>query len=329
MVSQQKESLCNSADSLGEIVRYGVEAGIISSDDVARLAAEAYSLTAALAARRTGGKSTSLPRETVRGLYDSLSYTAGIYLCRLEKERAARVLAQGGIDSARRRGRRIIERCLQRACFYVGAAQRHRIFTDNETYVLTLMGALRGFFRIYDPVFAAHDRRIGCDYPTAVHTEGTGGAEYVAAYAQKMCFESCFCAAADGFFVRSACEFYAPDSRHAVFSIMEAVIEGLILTAYGIALPAPHQKVSRAGVLRELDAKIYAAGREKYMNRACDPVMRAADVIADSVPCFPGDEGKFEEYCFEAAKKTAESLAARANAAAECSDTDSTAQGKG
>lgn len=311
---QPKRSSCESgadADSLDRIVSFGIEEKIISEADAARLAAEAYSLTAGLARRRTGGKSSSLPEEAVRGIYGSLSYTIGACLCRRDLSNAAELLVRDGIDAARRRGRRVIERRLQRACFYTGAAQRNRIATDNETYTLTLMAALPGFFRIYDPVFAAQDRKIGCDYPTAVAVTGLCGIEFIEEYARRICFESCFCAAADGFFIRSACEFYAPDSRHAVFSVMEAAVEGLILGAFGIKIPAPGEKTSRADLMRVFLARVTASGSENYTEKAVGTVMRAAYAVADGVPVFPGDTSDaFTDYCRDAAKKTAPAILA-------------------
>ncbi len=105
---------------------------------------------------------------------------------------AVAVLVRDGVDASRRRGRRVIERKLSRACFYCGRAQRHRPETDNETYVLTLMGALRGFFRFYDPVFAADDRKIGCDYPTVLPVAGLFGIDHIEEYAKRIYFESLF-----------------------------------------------------------------------------------------------------------------------------------------
>ena len=173
----------------------------------------------------------------------------------------------GGLDAARRLGRRIIERKLQRSCFYYGRALRYALPIDNETYVLTLRGALCGFFRIYDPLFAAHDRRIGCDYPTALPVAGLCGIEYIEEYTRRLYFESLFCSALSPDLLRAACVFYAPDSRHAIFSVMSAVLEGLILGSVGVALPAPGKKTSRADVLRRFYAAASALGHEKYLHR--------------------------------------------------------------
>ena len=217
------------------------------------------------------------------------------------------------LDAARRRGRRIIERKLQRSCFYYGRALRYALPIDNETYVLTLRGALCGFFRIYDPLFAAHDRRIGCDYPTALPVAGLCGIEYIEEYTRRLYFESLFCSALSPDLLRAACVFYAPDSRHAIFSVMSAVLEGLILGSVGVALPAPGKKTSRADVLRRFYAAASALGHEKYLASVSETMHRAVGKAAAAAGdgefgVFSTDRNGFCDYCLAAAKKTAPEL---------------------
>lgn len=245
---------------LDALMSYSIDSGAVSPEDAARLGSEAYALVCGLCRRRTGGKSSSLPETAVRRIYASLSYTVGQDLSRRAPETAIAVLVRDGVDASRRRGRRIIERRLGRACFYCGRAQRHRPETGNETYVLTLMGALRGFFRIYDPVFAADDRKIGCDYPTVLPVTGLFGIDYIEEYAKRIYFESLFCSSLDSFSLFSACEFHAPCSRHAVISLMGATVEALALGTVGVRVPEPELRASRADVLRVFYARASAVG---------------------------------------------------------------------
>lgn len=323
MVLQPKEHFSDAAeeaalfradgDYLDRLMAFGRRRGLIDDADTARLGGEAYELLTSRCRRRTGGRSSSLPESAVRELYASLAYTAALDLCRRGPEGAVSALLSGGLDAARRRGRRIIERKLQRSCFYYGRALRYALPIDNETYVLTLRGALCGFFRIYDPLFAAHDRRIGCDYPTALPVAGLCGIEYIEEYTRRLYFESLFCSALSPDLLRAACVFYAPDSRHAIFSVMSAVLEGLILGSVGVALPAPGKKTSRADVLRRFYAAASALGHEKYLASVSETMHRAVGKAAAAAGdgefgVFPADRNGFCDYCLAAAKKTAPEL---------------------
>lgn len=249
----------------------------------------------------------------MRRIYASLSYTVGQDLSRRAPETAIAVLVRDGVDASRRRGRRIIERRLGRACFYCGRAQRHRPETDNKTYVLTLMGALRGFFRIYDPVFAADDRKIGCDYPTVLPVTGLFGIDHIEEYAKRIYFENLFCSFLDSFSLFSACEFHAPCSRHAVISLMGAAVEALALGTVGVRVPEPELRASRADVLRVFYARASAVGADKYIRAVTVAVLNAAEAAvaaapADEFAVYPGDKAEFIDYARAAAEKTAPAI---------------------
>ena len=127
MVLQPKEHFSDAAeeaalfradgDYLDRLMAFGRRRGLIDDADAARLGGEAYELLTSRCRRRTGGRSSSLPESAVRELYASLAYTAALDLCRRGPEGAVSALLSGGLDAARRRGRRIIERKLQRSCF--------------------------------------------------------------------------------------------------------------------------------------------------------------------------------------------------------------------
>ena len=300
---------------LDALMSYSIDSGAVSPEDAARLGSEAYALVCGLCRRRTGGKSSSLPETALRRIYASLSYTVGQDLSRRAPETAIAVLVRDGVDASRRRGRRIIERRLGRACFYCGRAQRHRPETGNETYVLTLMGALRGFFRIYDPVFAADDRKIGCDYPTVLPVTGLFGIDYIEEYAKRIYFESLFCSSLDSFSLFSACEFHAPCSRHAVISLMGATVEALALGTVGVRVPEPELRASRADVLRVFYARASAVGTDKYIRAVTGAVLNAAEAAvaaapADEFAVYPGDKAEFIDYARAAAEKTAPAILA-------------------
>ena len=113
--------------------------------------------------------------------------------------------------------------------------------------------------------------------------------------------------------MRAACVFYAPDSRHAIFSVMSAVLEGLILGSVGVALPAPGKKTSRADVLRRFYAAASALGHEKYLASVSETMHRAVGKAAAAAGdgefgVFPADRNGFCDYCLAAAKKTAPEL---------------------
>lgn len=305
---------------LKDLLRWGAENGIITDADISHLGAAMYGLTADLCRRRTGGRSGSLPTEAVQVMYESLAYTIGLDIANISSPREAlNALMSGGPDVSRRRGRRIIERKLQRSCFYLGRSMKYRLATDNETYVLTLEGALRGFFRIYDPVFSAHERKIGCDYPLVLPPEGLLGIEYIEEYTRRLYFESLFCSALDPYFLFRAGEFYAPNSRRAIYPIMLAALEALLLIGTaGIKAEELSKPGARAALLSRFYASVYSDGNypqkaEEIVRAASERALQAADEKEFLI--FPADRPAFCGYCLRAMQKAAPALLCIAGAA--------------
>ncbi|MDD6259840.1 MAG: DUF6179 domain-containing protein [Clostridiales bacterium] len=305
---------------LKDLLRWGAENGIITDADLSHLGAAMYGLTADLCRRRTGGRSGSLPTEAVQVMYESLAYTIGLDIANISSPREAlNALMSGGPDASRRRGRRIIERKLQRSCFYLGRSMKYRLATDNETYVLTLEGALRGFFRIYDPVFSAHERKIGCDYPLVLPPEGLLGIEYIEEYTRRLYFESLFCSALDPYFLFRAGEFYAPNSRRAIYPIMLAALEALLLIGTaGIKAEELSKPGARAALLSRFYAAVYSDGNypqkaEEIVRAASEHALQAAD--ENEFLIFPADRPAFCGYCLRAMQKAAPALLCIAGAA--------------
>ena len=305
---------------LKHLLRWGAENGIITDADISHLGAAMYGLTADLCRRRTGGRSGSLPTEAVQVMYESLAYTIGLDIANISSPREAlNALKSGGPDASRRRGRRIIERKLQRSCFYLGRSMKYRLATDNETYVLTLEGALRGFFRIYDPVFSAHERKIGCDYPLVLPPEGLLGIEYIEEYTRRLYFESLFCSALDPYFLFRAGEFYAPNSRRAIYPIMLAALEALLLIGTaGIKAEELSKPGARAALLSRFYAAVYSDGNypqkaEEIVRAASERALQAADEKEFLI--FPADRRAFCGYCLRAMQKAAPALLCIAGAA--------------
>lgn len=151
--------------SLIPLTEYGLRHGLLTEDDLRHLRAESLPLLRCQAERLTGGRSSSLPAETVEALLDSVFYTVSLALKRCASpEEALTLLQQQPLDTLFAAGQKRLTRKVQAARLMHDELTRSLFSTPNAFYRATLVDGIAGFFRLYRPALFAQKTHITADY---------------------------------------------------------------------------------------------------------------------------------------------------------------------
>ena len=135
---------------------------------------EILALLAGLAQKWTRGESTSLREEKAREMLESILFVIGLRMRAGDAPDSAAQAFSEGLALCRRKMalcRRTQERILS------------RLFqTPNHFYALTIRDGINGFFKLYDPEFAAQRIHITADYPIYTGRPNAEGIVFIERY---------------------------------------------------------------------------------------------------------------------------------------------------
>jgi hypothetical protein len=105
--------------------------------------------------------------------------------------------------------------------------------TDNVFYSSTIVDAIKGFFKLYYPEFAAQEIHITADYPVYNPVEGLLGIEFIRKYLECIYYENLFCAQFSAAYVHNLLSSFDEHYEQLLFNIYEPVLSaamGCVLT---------------------------------------------------------------------------------------------------
>jgi len=142
----------------------------------------------------TLGDSSSVPAETAQSVLRSVHYAMGIRLKQAGDEAGAyAMLKEREPEELLQEGRDVLRKRLTRGKVSLGLAQSTSVPCSNIAYRDTLYTALPMFFRLYDPLFAAHETPCMIDYPLFSPVTGLSGLEYIEQYLSRITMENALC----------------------------------------------------------------------------------------------------------------------------------------
>lgn len=100
--------------------------------------------------------------------------------------------------------------------------------TNNETYNETLIDGIKGFFKLYDPNFEAHNIHITADYPTVKPITHLDGIEFILAYLKAIYHENQFCQLFDSTDIHLYLRGLHPQYEVLIINIFEPLLTGAI-----------------------------------------------------------------------------------------------------
>ena len=179
---------------LVSLLREAQKSGLVLPESAVRIQKEGMDIVADLAMDFTDGLSSSIRIEQAQEFVLSVFYTAGLALkaCPSPDEAAFR-LASEPLRTLYDEGTKIIKKKLVTARMLHGQVSKNIFAVKNEFYASTIIDGIRGFFKLYNPKFGAHETHITADYPTFLPVNDLTGIEFIEKYLERIDIENRFC----------------------------------------------------------------------------------------------------------------------------------------
>ncbi len=210
------------------LLEEGRRAGMLTEAEAKMIQAEWLRFLAYKSERYTCGDSSSIKVETAQNILRSILYTAGVFLKTLTPDDAVGELKKDTAASVYGRGRRRIGTKLSTARHLHALVLGNLLMTENITYNDTVKGGIKGFFRIYDADYAAHEIRITADYPLSNPPNGLVGIEFIVEYLKSVLLENEFCGRFDMQAVHDLMRSYHKDYEILIINIFDQVLASSI-----------------------------------------------------------------------------------------------------
>lgn len=136
-----------------------------------------------------GGRSASIRAEQADSIAQSIQFTLGAYLRTMEPIQALAALRHRGAEACCASGRETVNRRLASVQLAYHSELRRPLPVDNRLLADTFFGGLNGFFRRYNPEYAAHEVGITADYPVLFYPVGFQGIDFIERYLDSLLLE--------------------------------------------------------------------------------------------------------------------------------------------
>jgi hypothetical protein len=198
---------------------------LLLGTEIETLQLKCLELLAEKTERFTDGESSSVPVEVAENIYKSNLYTIGLYLKSLScPDDAVTILKQVPLSELYVRGRKQIETKLKIAKHLHIVVMKNIIETDQYAYRSTVIGGIKGFFKLYNADFGAHEIHITVDYPLCNKIDQLVGIEFIIKYLESVYYENMFCNCFSSDFIHHLLCGYDLGYRDLVFNLFEQVL---------------------------------------------------------------------------------------------------------
>jgi len=282
------------------------------------------------------GNSSSVRIETAKDILDSIMFTIGTALKTYPvSDDAVAAVKSGNMGTFYRQGSKQIDVMIKTAKALHAFILRDVFETDNIFYSPTIIDAINGFFKLYDPAFGAHKIHITADYPVYNPMKKKAGIEFIINYLENICYENLFCLNFSPGAVRGLLCGYIDDYQGSVINIYEHVLSaviGCVLSGANprlLSLNRPNLKYLE-GLLKgktgpEIDLIVAGAfvkaggifsfpeGVKRYISRSLPLIARSIEVAEKnstlkSVFIIPEDPAKGAKLCISPGEKMDDEL---------------------
>lgn len=201
--------------------------GLLSNGDIERVQLECLTLLAYKTERYNGGDSSSIQVKIAQGIMTSILFTIGLWLKTYPNPDAAvTALQQGTIDEIYQKGRKRIDTLIATTKTIHARLYHQLINTQNVFYHDTLVNGILGFFKLYDPDYAAQEIHITADYPLCNPMPKLAGIAFIKAYVTAAFQENQFCS------------YFSTDDIHHLLCGYAEDYQGLLINVYELVLTA-------------------------------------------------------------------------------------------
>ncbi|NLO85395.1 MAG: hypothetical protein GX096_08205 [Clostridiales bacterium] len=168
--------------------------GLLGDSDIERVQLECFDLLAYKTERFNNGDSSSIMVEKAQSLMTSNLFTIGLWLKTYPTpEDAVEALQEISIKELYQKGCKRIDTLTLSTKTIHQMLLKQCIDTKNQFYRSTIDGGINGFFKLYNPEFAAQETHITADYQVFSHIPKLDGIEFISAYTNALYYENQFC----------------------------------------------------------------------------------------------------------------------------------------
>ncbi len=227
----ERESL-NEEFYFQSLTQQAYKKGLLSEGDIERLQYECLNLLAYKTERYNAGDSSSIRVEKAQSIMASILFTIGLWLKTYPgPDDAVSALLSEPVEELYQKGRKRINKLLRSTKALHAKLLHELIETPNVFYASTLVDGILGFFKLYDPDYAAQEIHIMADYPLFNPIPRLAGIEFIKAYVTGAYYENQFCG-------RFSAEYIHNVMRSGVKSYEGLGYEELLVNIYGHVLAA-------------------------------------------------------------------------------------------
>lgn len=202
-------------------------AGLLSETELEKMQLDCLVILSKKTERFNGGDSSSIPIERAQDILASVIFTVGVALkTHSNADDAVSALLSLGVETVYEMGRKRIDRLVTQAKMQYKLLVGHLLKTGNTFYSSTITEGIGGFFKLYDPDFAAHEIHITADYPVYNSTNRLLGIEFIKKYLEQLYYENLFCT------------FFSVEEIHHLLLGYDKSYENLLFSIYEVVLAA-------------------------------------------------------------------------------------------
>lgn len=198
---------------------------LLTDVDLERIQYEFLELLANRTECYNGQDSSSIRVEVAETIMKSNFYTIGLWLKLFPcADDAVKILKDSRIFDLYHKGLKCIDRKLKVTKNIYRLVIQNKLDTDNYDYNSTIVGGMKGFFKIYNSDYEAHEIHITADYPLCIHIKNLVGIEFIQKYLESIYYENMFC------------RYFSSDDIHHVLCGYDCGYKDLVINIFEIVL---------------------------------------------------------------------------------------------
>lgn len=199
---------------------------MLTDNDMVNLQMQVIQLLDERIYKYNGNENSSIRKEIMEDILNSIIYTISIYLKTFKNpDEAVELVKEKELKIIYQKGRKKINTILNIIRVMYAKVKENKLNIQNDIYNNTIIGGIQGFLKIYDPDFKAQDMKITADYPLYNNLIGKlDGIEFIKEYLNFIYLENIFCKK----FSKEKIEYllygYSHDYQKLIINIFEIVL---------------------------------------------------------------------------------------------------------
>lgn len=188
------EFIIDKNNYIESLLEYSLKNNLITKNEYDFIINKIIELLEFKVKRHTGGLTNSILIRELKSINMSNLYVLGLYLKNNLIEESINILLNTDIIELYNKSRAYLEKRIEKTkLFYNVVILNNLVNTDNYFYNSTLKQGIKGFFKLYDPDYGAHNVNITVDYELFLFRPNNKGIEFIENYLNYINIENAFC----------------------------------------------------------------------------------------------------------------------------------------